>query len=84
MDKQGLFNKYEVVKHDGLQDPNAEYFVLRIDSDPHARKAALVYAESIQEENPNLAVDIYAQVAKHEGGIIKQSKGNDTTTKDTP
>lgn len=67
---QGLYPKYTVIKNNGEQDPEADYFVLRLDKDPHARAAAKAYADSIKEENPNLAFDIREQVAKHEGGLI--------------
>jgi|31_taG_2_1085359.scaffolds.fasta_scaffold06670_5 hypothetical protein len=67
---RGLYDKYEVIKLDGDIDPQADYFVLRMDTDPHARKAAIAYAESIQDENPNLAFDIRKRVAKYEGGLI--------------
>jgi len=67
---RGLYYKYEVIKIDGDVDLNADYFVLRMDTDPHARKAAIAYAESIQDENPNLAFDIRKRVAKYEGGLI--------------
>lgn len=39
-------------------DPNAKYFVLRIDVDPHARKALEVYRDSVFEDNPEFAEDI--------------------------
>ena len=67
---RGLYDKYEVIKLDSDIDPQADYFVLRMDTDPHARKAAIAYAESIQDENPNLAFDIRKRVAKYEGGLI--------------
>lgn len=55
----GLFRKYEVRKTDGSAvDPNAAYFVMRLDTDPHARRAAGAYADSIAEENPELAADL--------------------------
>lgn len=49
-------------------DPEAIYFVLRLDEDPHARKAALSYADSVEVDNPVFARDIRARVAKLEGG----------------
>lgn len=67
---RGIYNKYTVTKNDGVEDPTADYFVLRIDSDPHARKSAIAYADSVQEDNPNLAFDIRQRVAKYEGGLI--------------
>ncbi len=45
-------------------DPNATYFVLRLDEDPHARVAAVAYAQSIQAENPQLAIDIRQKLAE--------------------
>ena len=42
----------------GDLDPSAVYFVLRLDKDPHARKAALAYAESVKTDNPRFASDI--------------------------
>ena len=43
-------------------DPKAVYFVLRLDKDPHARDAAIAYADSVCAENEELADDIYAHV----------------------
>lgn len=52
----GLFRKYHITKADGAEcDPNAEYFVLRVDKDPHARKALRAYADSVESENPDFA-----------------------------
>jgi len=48
--------KYIVEKSDGSAvDPNAMYFVLRIDTDPHARVALRAYARSIRASNPDFA-----------------------------
>ena len=55
---QGLYDKYDIVKKNGQTDPNAIYFVLRLDTDPHARAAALAYANSVKPSNLNLAMDI--------------------------
>lgn len=56
---QGLFRKYKVLKANGDNvDPAAEYFVLRIDKDPHARIALQAYADSVKEFNPNFASDL--------------------------
>lgn len=63
----GLYDKYTVIKNGSQdQDYEAEYFVLRIDKDPHAQKAALAYADSVKAENPHLAFDIYSRVSKHQ------------------
>lgn len=58
-EKMGLYGKYEIRKKNGEPvDPNAVYFTLRIDTDPHAVAAILAYIESCREENPNLAGDL--------------------------
>jgi hypothetical protein len=50
MDKQGLYQKYNVTKTDGSPvDPNARYFVLRLDTDAAARQAVLMYIETMIE-----------------------------------
>ena len=55
----GLYKKYIISKTDGSPvDPDAEYFVLRIDKDRHARTAILVYAENIKSENEQFYKDI--------------------------
>jgi hypothetical protein len=59
---QGLYDKYDIVKKNGQTDPEAVYFVLRLDTDPHARAAALAYAHSVKPTNLNLAMDIMLKV----------------------
>jgi hypothetical protein len=50
MAKKRLYRKYEIRKANGKPvDPNARYFVLRIDSDPSARVATLVYADEMEK-----------------------------------
>lgn len=57
--KVGLHDKYIIKKADESEmDPNAWYFVLRVDTDPHAKNAALEYARSIIAENKKLALDL--------------------------
>lgn len=56
---RGWYGKYIIEKVDGTPiDPQAEYFVLRIDKDPAARIAAMAYAEAIRETAPQLSIDI--------------------------
>ncbi len=43
-------------------DKDAVYFVLRLDEDPHARTAALAYADSVESDNAQFAQDIRAKV----------------------
>lgn len=60
-------NKYVISKQNGDPiDPNAFYFVLRLDTDPHARKAAMAYAESVENENPELAKDLKTRLCLYE------------------
>jgi len=66
---KGLHQRYIVAKSNGKPvDPNAEYFVLRVDlngSDPKhievCRKAVITYAENIKEHLPELAQDLIAR-----------------------
>lgn len=77
-EKQGIYNKYVVGKVAGFIDPEAEYFVLRIDTDPHARAALKAYAHSVMKENRNLSFDLLTKIAKHEGGFLKIQKDDRT------
>lgn len=59
MDK--LYEKYVITKADGSPiDREAQYFVLRLDSDPCARAAAWIYARCIEPTWPGLAKDLRA------------------------
>ena len=56
---KGLYAKYKVEKTDGTPtDTDAQYFVLRLDTDSHARFAMQAYARSIRSQNPVLALAI--------------------------
>lgn len=70
-DTRGLYPRYKVEKQDGSTDPNARYFVLRLDyggSDIfHVRacqEAALLYARVIRDRLPVLAHDLEKLVAE--------------------
>jgi len=64
----GLYDKYRLKKFKGLDsrgrkifvnvDPDAEYFVLKINSDKHAQAAALQYCISIVRQNYQLASEL--------------------------
>lgn len=69
MDKRGLYQKYIVRKVSGPADLDAEYRVLRIDSDPAAEAAWRYYGHLIQDSNPALAADIIQEVRP--GAILK-------------
>ncbi len=61
--KGGIREKYKIMKLDPdgnevPKDDNAVYFVLRFDTDPHARVAMRSYAGSVDGENEELATDI--------------------------
>lgn len=56
---RGIYGKYTIEKADGSKiDPEACYFVLRLDTDRAARKAMGQYARSVRRENPELADQI--------------------------
>lgn len=70
MPKSGLYGKYTIQKSDGSpMDPNADYFVLRLDIDPIARLAALEY--SYQTDDETLAHQISDRVVHY---LIDQPK----------
>ena len=55
----GYDHKYVIKKRSGKPvDPRAEYFVLRLDKDPHALKAMETYIHSVIDDNPELAHDL--------------------------
>ena len=52
-------DKYKIEKTDGSPTaPEAQYFVLRLDTDEHARKAVQCYADSVKDENPKLSIQL--------------------------
>lgn len=73
---KGLFDKYILFHADGRKvDPEGHYFVLRLDTDLHAREATRAYADSLEEsgENPELVSDLRNWLSvltrrKREGG----------------
>ena len=65
--ERGYYKKYHISKNDGSSiNPDADYFVLRLDTDVHARKALRQYAESIRSENASFADDIIQKVTFYE------------------
>lgn len=68
---KGLYNKYNIQFNDGTPtDPDATYFVLRLDTDLAARWAIVLYAFICREDNPQLASDLLAlvQAIEHNRG----------------
>ena len=56
----GYKKKFQIFKADGsFTDPKADYFVLRLDKDPHSRVALKAYAESVRVDNKELAEDLF-------------------------
>lgn len=63
MNESGLYTKYLISKADGSPtDPKADYFVLRLDTDPAARAAAYVYAREVEESLPGLAAELLERI----------------------
>jgi len=56
---KGLYQKYIIQKADGTPiDTDADYFVLRLDTDPCARGALRNYANRIYGDNPILSKEL--------------------------
>ena len=53
-------------------DPDAQYFVLRIDEDPYALAALKFYAHNVREVNPDLAADLQKWIAEVTEKKIKE------------
>lgn len=78
--------KYIISKRSGDPvDPEAQYFVLRVDRDPHAFVALQAYAGSVRSDNEELANDIMewskelapfqkAPVSVHRGKLVLAAK----------
>lgn len=68
---KGVYRKYLVKR---LRDREGkhrrcEYFVLDLDHDPHAAAALLAYANSCDEEHPELAADLRSRIVVHHSGV---------------
>ncbi len=58
-----LYRKYIISKSDGSPvNPDAQYFVLRIDTDPAAQIALLAYADHVGAEDALFAAQLRALV----------------------
>lgn len=72
--KGGWQDKYVVLKRSGEPtDPEAIYFVLRLDNDPHARVAAAAYAASVMHHNSKFARDIRKKIEQGEEIQMRRS-----------
>ena len=62
--REGLYGKYRISKADGSPvDPNADYFVLRLDTDPVARRAAREY--SYMTVDRKLALELQKRITRY-------------------
>jgi hypothetical protein len=61
--ERGLYQKYRVTRGSDGGLCSGRFFVLKYDTDPHARVAVRAYADSVEEQNPTLARDIRLQIA---------------------
>ena len=69
-------SKYIIAKSNGDEvDSDAQYFVLRLDKDPHALLAALVYSQSVESDNPELADDILQWVDTFDNPKARELRG---------
>jgi len=69
--------KYTVTRSDGRDHPGQKHagcalFVLDLTHDPHARVAALTYANRVEETRPRLARDLRLKVIAIEGRLDRQ------------
>ncbi len=62
----GYEQKYIISKVNGKPvDPKADYFVLRLDTDPHALKALETYYWSVRNDNRQLAEDLIGVLVRN-------------------
>lgn len=62
----GYEKKYIISKANGNPtDPEADYFVLRLDKDPHALRALLAYANSVAIDNLELSSDLHKKLKEY-------------------
>ena len=67
--EQGVYRKFDVFRTDCRDMPGgdrqeAEYFVLDLTYDPHAKAALAAYAESVAATHPELARDLRAKLVE--------------------
>lgn len=68
-DESSLYRKYIVSKANGQPiDPQADYFVLRLDTDPAARAAAYCYAREVENDFPGLAEELIDRLEQYDFG----------------
>jgi hypothetical protein len=76
MESKGLYGKYTIQKTDGTPiDPDADYFILRLDTDKAARLAARRYADVISNINPVLAKELRERCNKYSARDLREFLG---------
>jgi len=80
---RGRYRRYKVEKLQGENDPDAEYFVLRIDNNGSdqihvtaCQEALLCYAKAIRSHIPLLAADLETMVAEYRARAAFQEYEN--------
>ena len=74
-ESKGLYGKYKIEKVDGTPiDPEADYFVLRLDKDPHARTAAIAYSDACFFDNQALSGDLLDRINEIELNEIERDR----------
>jgi len=64
--KGGYEKKYIISKSNGNPtDPKADYFVLRLDTDPNARIALVAYANAVRNYNKPFADDLDKKLSEY-------------------
>jgi len=62
----GYDRKFIISKKSGRPiNPKADYFVLRLDKDPHALRALFTYATSVKADNEELSADLFAKLKEY-------------------
>jgi hypothetical protein len=65
-EQRGVYGKYKIEKADGSPvDPEAVYFVLRVDTDAAARTALRAYCRAIKDTNRQLARELCELICEH-------------------
>lgn len=73
----GFEDKYNITHRDGEPVPLlVNYFVLRLDTDPHAREAMRVYAGLVEHSDPEFANEILRRLHECEPPFQRQPEEN--------
>lgn len=66
---EGIYDKFKVTRRDGThrkgkKHDKCQYYVLDLTHDPHAIPALRAYIKSVEKEEPQLAADLRAALAR--------------------